>query len=87
MPAELKQAWRVGLQGKLTQPVVAGGTVLVSAIDADTLHALDADSGKPLWQVTAGGRIDSSPTIHHGTVLFGSADGCVYRVNAADGRY
>jgi len=33
----------------------------------------------------AGGRIDSSPTVHGGTVLFGCADGWVYCLRAADG--
>jgi outer membrane protein assembly factor BamB/ubiquinone/menaquinone biosynthesis C-methylase UbiE len=85
LPADLKQAWTVQLQGKLTQPVVAGGKVLVAAIDAHTLHALDANSGDALWQYTAGGRIDSSPTVHNGTVLFGSADGYIYCLDADTG--
>jgi hypothetical protein len=47
---------------------------------------LAADGGQQLWQFTAGGRIDSSPTYYQGTILFGSADGWVYCVNAADGQ-
>ena len=47
-----------------------------------TLYALDANSGELLWQFTAGGRIDSSPTIHNGSVLFGCADGWVYCLRA-----
>ena len=43
-------------------------------------------SGKVLWSYTAGGRVDSPPTIYHGRVLFGSADGWVYCLRAADGR-
>jgi outer membrane protein assembly factor BamB len=32
-----------------------------------------------------GGRVDSPPTIHRGTVLFGSADGWVYCLRLSDG--
>jgi hypothetical protein len=70
----------------LTQPIVVGGTVYVAATDSHTVHALAAVGGKQLWQFTAGGRIDSSPTYHNGTILFGSADGWIYCLSAADGR-
>ncbi|GAG88400.1 unnamed protein product, partial [marine sediment metagenome] len=47
--------------------------------------ALDAKDGKTLWSYTAGGKVDSPPTIHRGRVLFGSADGWTYCLRAADG--
>ena len=70
---------------KLTQPVIAGGRVFVASTDAHTLYALDAGDGREIWRFTAGGRIDSSPTVWNQTVLFGSADGWIYCVGAADG--
>jgi len=85
VPAELEKAWSVPLGGRLTQPVVAGAKVFVAAVDRHTLYALDADTGRVAWQFTAGGRIDSSPTVYRGTVLFGSADGWVYCLTADDG--
>jgi hypothetical protein len=57
----------------------------VAAVDRHTLYALDSDTGDATWQFTAGGRIDSSPTIYRGTILFGSADGWVYCLNAKNG--
>jgi hypothetical protein len=39
-----------------------------------------------VWSFTAGGRIDSPPTIWQGCALFGSADGHVYCLNAGDGQ-
>jgi len=42
--------------------------------------------GEALWHFTAGGRIDSPPTIHEGMVLFGSKDGRVYCLRADDGQ-
>jgi len=71
--------------GRLTAPVVAGGRLYVASSDAHTLYALDAKTGERLWQVTAGGRIDSPPTIYRGLVLVGSADGRVTCLRATDG--
>ena len=86
VPADLKRVWQADLGGKLSSVVVAGGKVFVAAIDRHTVHALDAGSGKAAWSFTAGGRIDSPPTIWQGRVIFGSADGWVYCVRADDGR-
>ncbi len=84
--AEVKSAWKAKLgSGKLTQPVVAGGKVFVAAVDQQTLYALDEESGKEIWKFTADGRIDSSPTVYKGSVIFGSADGRVYCLRASDG--
>jgi outer membrane protein assembly factor BamB len=54
-------------------------------VDAHTVHAIDAASGRRLWRRTVGGRVDSPPTIHRGLALFGSADGWVYCLRASDG--
>lgn len=86
VPAELKRSWQIDLGGKLSSVVVAGGKVFVAAVDAHTLYALDADSGKTAWSYTVGGRVDSPPTVCQGRVLFGSTDGWVYCLAASDGR-
>ena len=85
IPAELSQAWAIKLGGRLTQPVMAGGKTLVASVDNHTLYAFDAVDGKALWSFTAGGRIDSPPTVDRDRVLFGSADGWVYCLRADDG--
>ncbi|MBL7134776.1 MAG: PQQ-binding-like beta-propeller repeat protein, partial [Phycisphaerae bacterium] len=77
VPAALKQLWKIDLGKKLTSPVVAGGKVIVAAVDAATVYALDEKTGKIAWRVTVGGRVDSAPAIHDGLVLFGCADGWV----------
>ena len=81
----LSLTWSTALAGKLTSPVIAGGRLFVASVEDHTLHVLDAASGEPLWQFQASGRIDSPPTIYRGLVLFGSADGHVYCLRAADG--
>ncbi len=85
VPAELKRIWQTDVGGKLSSVVVADGKLFVASVDAHTVHAVDAASGKRLWSYTAGGRVDSPPTIWNGRVLFGSADGWVYCLRASDG--
>ena len=85
VPAKLKAAWTADVGGAITQPVIADGRLLVAAVDTHTVHALDAGSGKRLWQYTAGGRVDSPPTVYKGLALFGCADGWVYCVRLSDG--
>jgi outer membrane protein assembly factor BamB len=85
-PDSLKRTWSSKLGGKLSTMVVADGKLFVASSDAHTVHALDADTGEPLWSFTTGGRVDSPPTIWKGRALFGSADGYVYCLNANDGK-
>jgi len=85
VPSELKRAWYADIGGRLTSPVVAGGRVFIASVDAHTIYAMDADSGRRLWHYTTGGRVDSPPTIYQGRVLFGSADGYVYCLAARYG--
>ena len=81
----LKQKWQTKLAGKLTQPIVVDGKLFVASIEAQTVHALSSETGKALWSYTVDGRVDSPPTHHKGVVYFGSANGWLYAVRAADG--
>ncbi|MHC4506866.1 MAG: outer membrane protein assembly factor BamB family protein, partial [Planctomycetota bacterium] len=73
--ARLDVLWRADVGARPSGLVVAGGKVLVAAVDAHTVYALDADSGGGLWQHTVGARVDSPPTVHKGFAFFGSTDG------------
>ncbi len=83
--ASVEQTWTHRFNSKITQPVAAGGRLFVSAVDCHIVYALDPKSGNELWNFTAGGRVDSPPTIYKGRAFFGCADGCIYAVDAADG--
>ena len=85
MPPTIGPRWEAQLAGPLTPPVIAEGKLLVAAPETHTVHALDVKGGKSLWEFTAGGRIDSPPTVYRGLVLFGSADGYVYCLRGSDG--
>ncbi len=85
VPADPAPLWRGEVGGRLSPPVVAGGRVLVAEVDAHRLVCLDAQTGREAWTVTAGGRIDSPPTVYRGRVLAGSADGRVTCLRLSDG--
>jgi hypothetical protein len=73
------------LSGRLSAPVIASDTLLVSAADSHQVLALDANNGDRKWTFTAGGPVDSAPTVYGNVVLFGSADGHVYCLRLSDG--
>lgn len=83
--SRLQPAWKTKLGPRLSPITVADGKLFVSAIDEHQVIALDAASGKRVWDFTAGGRVDSPPTIYQGMALFGCADGYVYALRASDG--
>ena len=78
-------AWTTPLGGKLSQPVIANGKAIVSAIDQHTVYALDEKTGTVLWRFPAGGKVDSPPTVWSGRVIFGANDGWVYTISLATG--
>ncbi len=82
---DLGKAWEVNLGGKLSAMSIADGRAYVSQVDAHTLHALDAATGRQLWHFISGARISSPPTAWKGRVIFGGMDGWVYCLRATDG--
>jgi outer membrane protein assembly factor BamB len=83
--ANLAPVWETKLNGRLTAPVVADDMLITAAPDDHAVHALSADSGERMWSFTAGGTVDSPPTIYQGMVIFGCADGSIYCLRASDG--
>jgi len=85
VPTELAQQWEAELACRGTQPVIVGDRLWVAEKDVHRIRCISAVNGEDIWSFTAGGRIDSAPTVHDGLVLFGCRDGCVYCLRAADG--
>ncbi|MBL7114868.1 MAG: PQQ-binding-like beta-propeller repeat protein [Kiritimatiellae bacterium] len=85
--SKLKQGWKVQLASTGTQPVVVDDKLWIVEKDKHRVLCLDTDNGKELWSYTAGGRIDSAPTVSDGKLLFGCKDGAVYCLNAEDGEW
>jgi outer membrane protein assembly factor BamB len=85
VPAQLEPQWQTALTCRGSQPVIVGDRLWVAEKDAHRIRCLDTGSGQDVWSFTAGGRIDSSPTISEGRVVFGCRDGSVYCLRATDG--
>ena len=86
LPAGVKPLWQAKLGDRVGAPISVGDRVFVPLVDEHQVVAVSAADGGVLWRFCAGGRIDTPPTYDRDAVLFGSADGWVYRVAAADGR-
>ncbi len=97
LPAEPKILWRVKVGDGLSSPVVAGGKVfhLDNQDGKETVHALDALTGKPLWsaelddafkdsQSPAGPRC--TPLVNDGRVYAQSCRGELKCLDAKDGK-
>jgi outer membrane protein assembly factor BamB len=87
VPGKLTLRWQTEVADRVTPPppVLDDGRLYVATPDTHRIVTVDSDSGAVLWKFTAGGRIDSPPTVHEGRVLFGCRDGYVYSLRATDG--
>lgn len=83
--SELLLGWETKLVPGLTSPVIADGRVYLASTDDNGLYALDASTGKMLWQYSFDAGVDSPPTVHQGMVVCGCRDGSVYAFRATDG--
>ncbi|MBD3359076.1 MAG: PQQ-binding-like beta-propeller repeat protein, partial [Chitinivibrionales bacterium] len=73
--------------GRLTPPVIADSMLFFASFNEHTVYAFDAlKDGTPKWSYTAGGRIDSPPTIYRGLCIFGCRDGYIYALRADNGQ-
>jgi len=85
VPAHLAPCWQAKLVTQPSAPVIAEDMVLTAAVDVHTVTALNAADGKVLWEYMTGARVDSPPTWRGGLLYFGSRDGWVHCLRAADG--
>src|SRR5579884_3673820 len=68
-----------------TSPAVVGGVVYIGSRDKN-LYAINASTGKVIWQYTLGDTIiASSPAIANGIAYIGANDGKLYALNTTTG--
>jgi outer membrane protein assembly factor BamB len=93
-----RAVWRRDVGAAIAStPAITAGVVLVGARDG-VLHGVSASDGSPVWTLQTGGDLPlpwghegwdyltSSPAVANGIAYWGSGDGHVYAVDAANGR-
>lgn len=85
VPTSLSIMWQTEGGEPITPPTAAARQVLLAQPDQHRVLALDGASGKTRWTFTAGGRVDSPPTIYQDRAIFGCRDGYTYSVRLDDG--
>jgi len=65
--------------------VVAGGSVYFGSSVDDSVHCLDAATGKEKWSYTTDAPVRIAPSFAGGKLYFGSDDGFAYCLAAGDG--
>jgi outer membrane protein assembly factor BamB len=81
-----KLVWQFNTSNKLwSLPLLDNGKLYQGAID-HKLYAIDAATGKKLWEFSAAtAPIAVQPALSNGVLYFGAFDSTFYAVNAADG--
>lgn len=67
-------------------PVIVGGKLFFGSTADDQLHCMDLKTGAEEWTFYTGAPIRLAPSVVDGRVYFGSDDGHVYCVDAANGK-
>jgi outer membrane protein assembly factor BamB len=83
---KLDLLWNVKPGQKISPPIVVGQHVFLALNDEHQIAAINSNNGQTLWKFFAAARIDSPTTYYNGMVLFGSADGAVYCLDASNGK-
>ena len=86
--APLRPAYRhhrLGFDGGY-EPIIAEGRLFLASSRTDSVTAYDASTGRSLWRFYANGPVRMAPVAHRGKLYFGSDDGHLYCLNAANGK-
>jgi len=68
------------------EPVVAGKTLFLGSPNESSVTAYDTETGQQQWRFYAEGPVRFAPVMWQGKLYFGSDDGYLYCLNAADGK-
>jgi outer membrane protein assembly factor BamB len=85
VPQSIKQLWNQKVSDGLTSPIVAAGHAYVGSTDG-TVTAVNIADGELAWQSTSNAPVVASPAYWKGRVVYGSCDGSMCCVDAANGR-
>jgi outer membrane protein assembly factor BamB len=87
------RAWNVALQSGILPPrnesaipLLQGGVVYLGSAIAPYMHALDAATGRVIWQCKTHGPVKGGSVLVDGDLYFGDLRGYLWAVNAKTGR-
>ncbi len=80
----LKWSVRLGTEATESAPAVVGGTLFVGGYFK--IHALEAATGKVIWETEVTGPVHSSPAVHSSLMYAGLLDGRLLALNKNTGR-
>jgi outer membrane protein assembly factor BamB len=80
----LKEVWRAPIGDIWASPIMAGENLFVGSGDG-SFYSIDASTGKILWKLALGARIESTACIHKNTAYVGSDLGTLYAINIKNG--
>jgi eukaryotic-like serine/threonine-protein kinase len=80
-----KVKWKFQTGAVYGSPIIDGSTVYIASL-ANSLHALDLESGKERWKWSAQGPMRSTPLIQGEAVYITSEDGALYKLDKSTGK-
>jgi outer membrane protein assembly factor BamB len=80
----LKEIWKASIGDIWGSPVIAGENVFVGS-GTGHFYSVDAKTGKVIWKVPVGGRVESSACIDKSTAYIGNDTGMFYAINIRNG--
>lgn len=83
---EIRELKPVVTYDRCFHTVIAGGLAYFGSSADDKVHCLDTATGQEIWSFFTGGPVRLAPSLANGKVYFGSDDGWMYCLSAADGK-
>lgn len=80
----LKELWRAPLGEIWASPLLAGESVFIGSGDGN-FYSVDAASGKIIWKIPTGGRVESTACIFKNVAYIGNDLGSFYAINLKNG--
>ncbi|WP_238006533.1 PQQ-binding-like beta-propeller repeat protein [Dactylosporangium sp. AC04546] len=77
--------WLARIDSALLSPVAVAAGMVYAAGNDGTLHAIDAQTGRALWQRSTGAGVDARPAVAAGSVYVNDKDGTLNALDAATG--
>ena len=85
-PGQKGTVWGTAVDGDAYSSLAIGHGMVYAATDDGGVFAIDADTGKRLWNTDIGISITSDPVVAGQTLLVGTLDGTIYGLDAFTGQ-